>query len=51
MTKKKNPLLVRLGKQGAKARMEQLTQEQRTAVAKIAATARWAKTKPTKGKG
>ncbi len=35
------------GKRGAKARMESLTPEQRTEIARKAAKARWAKTKKT----
>jgi hypothetical protein len=46
---KKNPLLVRLGreggKKGAKARMEKLTPAQRSEIARIAAKARWSKQK------
>jgi general stress protein YciG len=38
------------GKASGKARMEKLTPEKRSAVAKKAATARWAKAKPAKGK-
>ena len=49
---KKNAAAVALGKRGAKARMEKLTPEQRSTVAKKAATDRWkatAKKKPAKG--
>ena len=43
MAKRKNPAAVQLGKRGASARMKKLTPEQRSAVAKNAASARWAK--------
>jgi hypothetical protein len=47
--KKKHPLLVKLGRQGgkmsAKARMEKLTPDQRTEIARRAAQARWSKKK------
>jgi hypothetical protein len=47
--KKKNPLLVRLGreggKKGAKARMEKLTPAQRSEIARVAARARWSRQK------
>jgi len=47
--KRKHPLLVKLGRQGgkksAKARMEKLTADQRTAIARRAAQARWSKKK------
>jgi hypothetical protein len=45
MAKKKNSAAVALGKRGAKARMTKMTDEQRSAVAKTAATARWKKAK------
>jgi len=45
--KKKHPLLVKLGRQGgkksAKARMEKLTPDQRTEIARQAAQARWSR--------
>jgi hypothetical protein len=41
--KKKNPAAVQLGKRGAKARMQKLTAEQRSEVARTAAAARWNK--------
>jgi hypothetical protein len=45
--KKKHPLLVKLGREGgkksAKARMEKLTPEQRTEIARRAAQARWSR--------
>lgn len=37
------------GKKGGKSRMEQLTREQRTALAKKAAEARWGKSKSQEG--
>jgi hypothetical protein len=47
MAEEKNPAAVALGKLGAskggKARAKKLTPEQRTAIAKNAAKARWAK--------
>lgn len=47
MAEEKNPAAVALGKLGAskggKARAEKLTPEQRSAIAKKAANARWAK--------
>jgi hypothetical protein len=47
MAEEKNPAAVALGKLGAskggKARAEKLTPEQRSAIAKKAAKARWAK--------
>jgi hypothetical protein len=47
MAEEKNPAAVALGKLGAskggKARAEKLTPEQRSAIAKKAAEARWAK--------
>jgi hypothetical protein len=47
MTEEKNPAAVALGKlggkKGGKARAEKLTPEQRSAIAKKAAEARWAK--------
>jgi hypothetical protein len=47
MAEQKNPAAVALGKLGAskggKARAEKLTPEQRSAIAKKAAKARWAK--------
>jgi len=47
MTEGKNPAAVALGKlggkKGGKARTEKLTPEQRSAIAKKAANARWAK--------
>lgn len=51
---KKNAAAVQLGRRGAKARMEKLTPEQRSAVAKKAATDRWKaakKKKPGTAKG
>lgn len=48
----KNPHAVALGRlgglKGGKARFEKLTPEQRTEIAKKAATKRWAKDKPSK---
>ena len=41
MGKKKNAAAVALGKRGAKARMNKLTPEKRSEVAKKAAVARW----------
>jgi hypothetical protein len=45
--KRKHPLLVKLGRQGgkksAKARMEKLTPDQRTEIARRAAQARWSR--------
>jgi len=45
--KRKHPLLVKLGRQGGKksaqARMEKLTPEQRSEIARRAAQARWSK--------
>jgi hypothetical protein len=47
MAEEKNPAVVALGKlagkKGGKARAEKLTPEQRSAIAKKAAEARWAK--------
>jgi len=48
MPTKKNPAAVQLGKRGAKVRMEKLSPEKRSAVAKKAATDRWAKAKKAK---
>ena len=51
MAKKKNPAAVALGKRGAKARMTKLSDEERSAIAKNAATKRWEnqpKKKPAK---
>jgi hypothetical protein len=45
MAKRKNPAAVSLGKLGGKARLEKMTPEQRSAVAKKAAADRWAKAK------
>jgi hypothetical protein len=42
---KKNAAAVQLGRRGAKARMEKLTPEQRSAIAKKAAADRWKTTK------
>jgi hypothetical protein len=44
--KKKSSAAVALGKRGAKARMNKMTPEQRSTVAKTAAGARWAKLTP-----
>jgi hypothetical protein len=41
MAKKKNPAAVALGKRGGKARLTKMTPEERTEVARKAATARW----------
>ncbi len=50
--RKKHPLLVKLGreggKKGAKARMEKLSADERTEIARRAAQARWAKEKRLK---
>lgn len=43
MTRKKNPAAVALGKRSAAGRMRKMSPEQRKAVAKKAARARWAK--------
>jgi len=49
----KNPAAVELGrlggKKGGKARAEKLTSEERSAIARNAAKARWAKSDPGKG--
>lgn len=49
MAKRKNPAAVALGrrggKKGAKARMEKLTPEQRSEIARNASLARWSKRK------
>jgi hypothetical protein len=45
MAKRKNPAAVALGKRSAAGRMEKLTPEQRSEVARKAAAARWAKPK------
>jgi hypothetical protein len=50
MAKRKNPAAVALGKRSGKARMEKLSPEKRSEVAKLAAEARWAK-KKRDGKG
>ena len=42
---KKNPAAVALGKRSVKARMEKLTPEQRSEIARKAAQARWTKAK------
>jgi hypothetical protein len=47
MAKKKDPAAVALGRRGGKASRANLAPEQRTALAKKAAAARWAK-KPKK---
>ncbi len=41
MTPKKNPHAVALGKKGGKARMESLTKEQKTELARKAILIRW----------
>ena len=46
--KKKNAAAVALGKRGGKARMVKMTPEQRSAVGRLAAKARWAKAKAAK---
>jgi hypothetical protein len=51
MAKRKNPAAVQLGRRGAKARMKKLTPEQRSAVAKKAATDRWKATKKKPANG
>jgi hypothetical protein len=43
MAKKKNPAAVSLGKRGGNARAKKLTPEQRSAGARKAVLARWAK--------
>ena len=48
MAKKKNAAAVELGRRGAKARLTKLTAEQRSDVAKKAATARWKDKTPAK---
>ena len=48
MAKKKNPAAVAMSKLAAKARMVKITPEQRSEIARNAATARWAKAR--KGK-
>jgi hypothetical protein len=53
MAEEKNPAAVALGKlggrKGGKARAEKLTPEQRSAIAKKAAEARWAKKRQQEG--
>ena len=49
MTKKeKDPNAVALGRKGGKARLQKLTPEQRTDIARKAVAARWAKAKKQK---
>jgi hypothetical protein len=43
--RKKDPNAVALGKKGGKARIEKMTPEQRSAIARKAVLARWAKHK------
>jgi hypothetical protein len=50
MAKKKNPAAVALGRKGGKKSRINLTPEQRTELARRAATARW-KDKPAPAKG
>ena len=45
MAKRKNPAAVALGRKGGKATAKNLTPEQRSEMAKLAAEARWAKAK------
>jgi hypothetical protein len=45
MTKKKDPNAVALGRKGGKARLQKLTPEQRSDIARKAVLARWAKHK------
>ncbi len=57
MAKKKDPAAVRLGRKGGKARLTTMSAEERSVVAKKAATARWGeksdtpKKAPAKKKG
>jgi hypothetical protein len=46
--KAKDPNAVALGRKGGKARLERLTSQQRSEIARKAATARWAKAKNRK---
>jgi len=50
MKKKKDPAAVSLGKKGGRARTDQMTAEERKALARKAAQARWAKQQPTSTK-
>jgi hypothetical protein len=51
MTKKeKDPNAVALGRKGGKARLQKLTAEERTNIARKAVVARWAKAKANKQK-
>ena len=50
MVKKKNPHAVAMGKLGGKARLTKMTSVQRSAVARKAAQARWAKHKAKESK-
>ena len=43
MAKKKDPAAVKLGRRGGKANMAKLSKEQRSALGKLAAAARWGK--------
>jgi len=43
MLKKKDPAAVKLGRRGGKANMAKLSKEQRSALGKLAAAARWGK--------
>ena len=45
MAKKKDPAAVQLGRKGGKARLTTMSAEERSAVAKKAAAARWGKKK------
>ena len=45
MDKRKNPAAVHLGRKGGKARLTKMTAEQRQAIARKGANARWGKTR------
>jgi hypothetical protein len=47
--KEKNPHAVALGRKGGKARLEKLTAERRSEIARKAVLARWAKRKKKQG--
>lgn len=46
MAKRKDPAAVSLGRRGGKARLKKMTSEERAAVARAAAAARWEKLSP-----
>jgi hypothetical protein len=48
MKKEKDPNAVALGRKGGKARLQKLTPEQRTDIARKAVRARWARAKKQK---